>query len=473
MILASVSSNRSSRLLLGTGVMLLLVVGAGLTFWKLGRLRLAEKPANGDAGQAQIDAESPGLAVLVSGDTAGWMVPCGCAAGQSGGLLRRGSLVADERQRQATIVVDAGGAPGGTALYDKLKFTAILNGELKMGLKAHNIGGPEAALGLEELRRLEQVLKFPFISANLKDLKGQPLFEPCKFVEANGRRLMFIGVLSQRFAGSKWQIDEPRESILATLEKYKGQFDWAIVLAYLPEVELRELAATLPEVHAVVGGPTGQSIAPLAVGPVLLASATNKGKFVVRLSVPAPRDTTPWEGHSIELTSRFADDLDQSDILTEFRRHLDERDLTASDSGLVADFGAKRPPEYQIAGSGECRECHQQDADHWKESSHSKAWETLVHRDAHVDSYCQQCHTTGFGLPGGFQSVRTTPARISVGCESCHGPSQAHVQRPTVKTPFAAKDQCVRCHDHENSPQFDYAKYWLKIKHGTEKAKQK
>ena len=28
-----------------------------------------------------------------------------------------------------------------------------------------------------------------------------------------------------------------------------------------------------------------------------------------------------------------------------------------------------------------------------------------------------------------------------------------------------AKDSCVMCHDEENSPDFDYATYWEKIKH--------
>jgi hypothetical protein len=415
----------------------------------------------------EVDPDSPELAILVSGDTAGWMVPCGCASGQSGGLLRRGSLIEDERKKHQTVVVDAGGAPGGTAKYDQLKFTAIVNGELKMGLEAHNIGAPEAALGLDELKRLQQDVKVPFINANLRDSKtGDLPFEPCRIVLANGRRLAFIGVLSQLYAGPNWKIDEPREAILNALQQHKDQYDWAIVLAYLPEAELRELAASLPEVHAIVGGPTGQSIAPVTIGPVLMASATNKGKFVVRLNVPKPDEKTPWTGESIELTDRFPDNTPQNDILTDFRHYLGERDLSAKDSGLVANLGTKLPDDYRIAGSESCRECHKQDHNDWNESSHSKAWETLLHRDVQMDSYCQQCHTTGFGLPGGFQSARTSRDRTSVGCESCHGPSHAHSADPKVKTPFVAKDQCIRCHDHENSPQFDYATYWPKIKHG-------
>ncbi len=464
------AQGQSSRLLIVGGILLLIVTAVGLAAWKFAFIGRGAPDSNDPTASSGFDPEAPGLTILVSGDTAGWIVPCGCASGQSGGLLRRGTFVTQEKIRHATVVVDAGGAPAGTALYDRLKFATILNGEMKMGIQAHNIGGPELALGLAELTRLHTEIQIPFVSANLRDLDGNLVFEACRIVTSNGRRMAFIGVLSQRYADSKCRIDEPRDAILAALEQHKGRFDWAIVLAYLPEAELRELAAALPEVHAVVGGPTGQSIAPVTVGPVLLASATNKGKFLVKLSVPEPNAKTPFSGESVELTESFSDDASQADILTEFRRELDLRDLSAAESGLAGTFAKNLPPDYQLAGSATCRECHRQDDDHWKQSSHSKAWETLIHRDAQMDSYCQQCHTTGFGLPGGFQSSRTTRDRISVGCESCHGPSRAHVERPAVKTPFVAHDQCIRCHDHENSPQFDPKSYWLKVKHGESKA---
>ena len=56
--------------------------------------------------------------------------------------------------------------------------------------------------------------------------------------------------------------------------------------------------------------------------------------------------------------------------------------------------------------------------------------------------------------------------RINVGCESCHGPGEQHSLNPKVRTLFAAKDQCLQCHDRENSPAFEYATYWSKIVHG-------
>jgi hypothetical protein len=72
----------------------------------------------------------------------------------------------------------------------------------------------------------------------------------------------------------------------------------------------------------------------------------------------------------------------------------------------------------------------------------------------------------GYGLPGGFESVRRSPSAVGVGCETCHGPTLAHSRDPRTRTPFTGRDQCGRCHDHENSPRFEYAGFWERIRHG-------
>jgi hypothetical protein len=145
---------------------------------------------------------------------------------------------------------------------------------------------------------------------------------------------------------------------------------------------------------------------------------------------------------------------------------LARRDFAAGDTGLAPQLPTGLPSDYRLAGTAACASCHQEDCKAWAGSKHAHAWETLTARGAEVDAYCQQCHTTGFGLPGGFVSARAGSAARNVGCESCHGPALAHVRDPKARTPFMARDQCGRCHDRENSPQFDYTAYWQRIRHG-------
>ena len=95
--------------------------------------------------------------LVVSGDTAGWITPCGCASNQSGGLLRRGTYLANLGKTADVILADAGGAAGGTSDYHKVKFEAILAGERRMGLAAHNIGRTRGgARGRVPARRRER-----------------------------------------------------------------------------------------------------------------------------------------------------------------------------------------------------------------------------------------------------------------------------------------------------------------------------
>lgn len=407
------------------------------------------------------------LTLVVSADTAGWIMPCGCTANQSGGLLRRATYL--DRLRKggsAVLYADAGGAAAGTSEYQKVKFEALVAGEIAMGAAAHNIGRSEARLGSQYLRDVASRLHAPLISANTQDENGKPIADAVRIVLSGERKIALVGVLSPAFANASVKVGDPRESILSALAPLKGEYDALVVLAYLPEPELRQLAADLPEADAVIGGPTNQAFAPRFVGPTLIAASTNKGKFLVRLDVPA--GAGKWGGDVVEMAPDISDDAQQRENLHGYLARLGKLDMSASESGLVEPISSDAPPGYRIAGSAACAPCHQADYNAWSASGHGDAWEKLTGRGFDVDPYCQQCHTTGYGLPGGFESALRSRDRVDAGCEDCHGPSLAHTLNPGVRTPFAAMagNQCVRCHDHENSPRFDFAAYWPKIAHG-------
>jgi hypothetical protein len=413
--------------------------------------------------------EARPLVLVVSGDTAGWIVPCGCTPNQSGGLPRRAACLADLRRRGEVVVADAGGAPGGTSAYDRFKFEAVLQGEKAMGIDAHNLGAAEAALGADYLREVGRKWDVPFLSTNVRAGGGDPVAPPVRIVARAGRRLAILGVLGPRHAAPGLRIGPPREAVLDTLRQIAGRYDSAVVLAYLAEEELTAFAEGLPEADAVIGGPTGQAIAPRRIGPTLLASATRQGKFLVQLAVPPPGSPGRWQGQIVELTDRFPDDARQVANIARFRAALGRRDFTAAETSLTSTLTGQLPDGFAVAGARACTRCHAEDDGAWRHSRHAHAWQSLEQGGAQADPECQRCHTTGYGLPGGFQSARRSPDLVQVGCESCHGPSGQHVRDPKVRTAcFAeAKNRCTTCHDRENSPKFAYDAYWAKIRHGS------
>lgn len=403
------------------------------------------------------------LVVIVSCDTAGWIVPCGCSSKQAGGLLRRATYVQDVRKSANVLLADAGGAPGGTSPYDRLKFEAVLRGEIEMQTVAHNIGAAESELGAASLKELNDKLHGPLMSTNVSDAEGNEFVPTHRIVAVGGKRIAVAGLLSRKFKRDGLKIDDPQESLMRLIRSLNGQYDQLLVLAYLPEDELEALATRIPEADMIVGGPTRQTIAPRRAGPSIWGATTNRGKFLVHLERSGKEG---WDGKIVELDEKISDDASQSKNLKRFRDDLARLDFTADQTSFGSIAPGDSPKDFQIAGTEACQQCHANDCRHWSESPHAHAWKTLVEKGAQMDPYCQHCHTTGYGQPGGFRSMAAGAMRQNVGCESCHGPSLAHVRTPATHTIYNAKDRCIQCHDHDNSPQFDYDKFWTTIAHG-------
>src|SRR5688572_78469 len=161
---------------------------------------------SGCSRDSASSSDSKPAMLVVTGDTAGWLTPCGCTSNQSGGLLRRATYVTALAKTSDVILADAGGAAGGTSDYHKLKFESILTGEKRMGLAAHNIGRSESALGAAYLRDVARRLDVPLISANLRDTDGHRIAESSRLVMAGGRRVLLVGVMSAKFATKDLQV---------------------------------------------------------------------------------------------------------------------------------------------------------------------------------------------------------------------------------------------------------------------------
>src|SRR5688572_27376155 len=208
---------------------------------------------SGCSRDSASSSDSKPAMLVVTGDTAGWLTPCGCTSNQSGGLLRRATYVTALAKTSDVILADAGGAAGGTSDYHKVKFEAILAGEKRMGLAAHNIGRSEAALGAAYLRDIAKRLQVPLISSNVSGADGNPVGEVSRVATAGGRRVLLVGVMSPKFAADGLQVRDPRRAVLDAIAPASGTYDSLVVLAYLPQDELEALAASLPEADVVIG----------------------------------------------------------------------------------------------------------------------------------------------------------------------------------------------------------------------------
>ena len=163
--------------------------------------------------------------------------------------------------------------------------------------------------------------------------------------------------------------------------------------------------------------------------------------------------------------------------------------------------GVKNPAG-QFVGSSVCADCHAEATEVFETTPHAHATETLLHLDPprHFDPECLSCHVTGwnpqeyFPYASGFFGMEKTPHLTGNGCENCHGPGGAHAAaeggeeevsdevleqlRATMRLKIeaaegsengqkigAVEDNCLKCHDMDNSPEFDFQEYWPKVEH--------
>ena len=119
-------------------------------------------------------------------------------------------------------------------------------------------------------------------------------------------------------------------------------------------------------------------------------------------------------------------------------------------------------------GSAACQGCHPMQYEHWSQSKHAHAWETLVKVKRSQDQDCYACHVTGAHDPKGPQSPAQAKGLENVGCESCHGAGKEHVHSAgrvnMIKQPTL--NNCVQCHDGvKDEGRFNPEIYYAQIAH--------
>lgn len=118
--------------------------------------------------------------------------------------------------------------------------------------------------------------------------------------------------------------------------------------------------------------------------------------------------------------------------------------------------------KYSFATNFKCRLCHRDFFIGRKQDVHDHAFAKVVEAGHGETEQCLGCHTTGYGVKGGFTSPTLTPRLANVQCEGCHGPGSEHIRR-NAKGGFLAgtvepenlKKMCLSCHNERWNNSFD------------------
>lgn len=214
-----------------------------------------------------------------------------------GGAAALKAYVDRERRRNpgGTILVSAGDAVGATpplsSFLDDVPAIEVLNA---MGLDIDTLGNHNFDRGVDHLRRLMALARFPYVVANIEGPPGQTLAPPTRVFTRNGLRVGVIGignpetpavVARGRVAG--WRFLEPAPVINAHAEALRRDgAHLVIVLAHIgatavagdgaPVGILGEVARTIRGVDVLIGDHTGVSVN-ARVGDVLVVENRSRG----------------------------------------------------------------------------------------------------------------------------------------------------------------------------------------------------
>ncbi len=451
-------------------------------------------------GPIFVDWQPPKVALLISGRQEGYLEPCGCAGLEKmkGGLTRRHSLFKKlEADGWPVVGVDCGGLVKGFGRQAELKFHLSVDAMQEMGYTAIGLGKSDLRLPAGEL--LSRVASTPdapspFLSANVAVFGFETeMTADHRIVEAGGLRIGITSVL-----GTTWQKEinnaevemaDPQTKLRELMPKLKDRCDLLVLLAHATMDESKALAEAFPEFDIVVTGggdpepPDREEVLP---GGTMLVEVGEKGMNAIVLGIYG-REKIVYQ--RVPLDSRFEDSPDMKAFMRQYQEQL-RRD------GL-AGLGIRQVPHPQaqelgkFVGSKKCMDCHEPSYDVWKKTGHAEAWETLVELEVprNYDPECISCHVVGwhpteyFPYESGFLSAEETPRLIDVGCETCHGPGEKHIeaemgadeelQKKLQKALVVTKEQmrdsknhwCLNCHDLDNSPDFNFEEYWPKVEH--------
>lgn len=465
---------------------------------------------------------APAVALVLTGEMHGYIEPCGCTEGQTGGLARRATLMRELREDRGWPVI--GLDLGGTMQADRvgrqqtrMKFQMARDSLESMGYLALGLGYEETRPRQDELLEISDRDKaipeydLRLVSANVLPYPDTPELEislPYRMIEvpagkAGGRSLR-IGVtsilgatLSQGIASDLFlKVRPPAEAIADVLPKMQAEKpDLLVLLSHAKSDESAKLAEQFPAFQLVVsvGGPEDGQIKPRLIGQTRFLQVGQKGKNVGVIGF-YPHQPEPFRYELVKLDGdRFANAPEIDDLMQVYQDRLRDERPDLRDNARPSTHPSGRT----FVGAETCGECHSASYEKWLTTGHARAFEGLTtgrstHKgrwiDRKWDAECIACHAVGWDpqqalrWESGFVDEMTTPHLLGNQCENCHGPGSRHVELENsgdaseqeiaaerkamwLSKETAASKTCRQCHDGDNDPHFDFEKYWPEIEH--------
>ncbi|HVP39693.1 MAG TPA: multiheme c-type cytochrome [Candidatus Saccharimonadales bacterium] len=353
----------------------------------------------------------------------------------------------------------------------------------QLGYHVVGVGEKDLAWGVRLYKDSTAAYGLLPVSANIADRTTHKLlFQPFAIEDVHGVKVGIFSVLSPangfQISPHATQRDsveclDVAAAVRRTVAALRPKCQVVVGLLNLGNHAADSLAGQVPGLDvAIVGGQVPQMLPRGTMsGSALVVSAGSRGQYVARTLISLDQGkVASAAAEVVPLDNRFPEPDGIANQRKDFEDGLSDRIRKRQQDQDAAEAHRRGADHY--LGREACVDCHRAAYESWSNSAHARAFDTLTKRRKDLVSDCVSCHVTGYRENGGYFSSQQPGGEVNgqlrqmegVQCEACHGMGTRH---DTMDPAFAsaAKASCVRCHNKEQDPKFDYATAWAKIAH--------
>ena len=406
---------------------------------------------------------SSDLTIIYSGSTNGVLESCSCPGNPYGGLINRVAAIDSLKHVYPdALVFDTGDFLPVTV--DSLKASYVINALYECNIDAITAGDQDFNLGSAFVESVE----LPFVSASLFNPNSNGYYFPTykqfsvDSINIAVTSLMLPSAFTFYPDSIKNQVGvEPPQF---TWKRYgpllHEKADVIIVLSHMGYYNDREFLESHDNIDVLISGHSQVLMTePELIGKTIFIAPGKNGENLglLHVQLDSINNITDYQNTMIPL---IADSVGQSDTV---RAMIDEYNLLLKEQKRIQAIAAGR----RFWGTDFCSECHPDQFQQWQLTEHAHALVTLEEKNQSKNPSCLECHTTGYGYPGGFVSATETPNMAGIGCEECHRiPANVEFDADTGhKVMPVISKWCTRCHKKPHIIEFDFDTMKEKVDH--------
>ena len=369
------------------------------------------------------------------------------------------------------LVDDGGFFPDDSLHIDYTWF--LMDGMKLLGTDAVGLGDRDLRFGISFLRAQIKRTQLPMVCANLIDKKARtPAIQPYLIKQIGTVKVGFFGLMSDKvdlgMSRDSLAVDEPQATAKRVIPEMRKKGATVIVLlSQLGKVESEDLVTAVDGVDCVI---VGRNVPMLQKGRLIKSTVAvyggEQGQYIGRtvLTLNATKKVASGDNDVFVLGPEVGEKPEIATIVKEFEDKFNEKLAKAQKELAAKQIANSQDAPDRYVGTEVCQRCHVAEAEQWKTTKHSKAWQTLVDAKKDATPDCVPCHVVGYQKAGGFETGAATPKMVNVGCENCHGMGSQHEAFAAVPQ-RVTEATCLTCHTSTNSPTFNYATYSPHVMH--------